>query len=81
MHPGTLWTNRLKAAAFAVAFVVTLFSTANWWSIYSLHAPACSPECAADFVTFYAAAELFVDHPASLYDIDQPIGLSKTDRS
>ncbi|MGH7782874.1 MAG: glycosyltransferase 87 family protein, partial [Candidatus Binatia bacterium] len=73
MHPGTLWSNRLKAAAFALALVLTLFSTANWWSIYSHHAPACSPECAADFVTFYAAAKLFVDHPGSLYDIDQQL--------
>ena len=71
MHPGTIWTNRLKAVALALGLVLALFSTLNWWSIYDRHAPPCSPQCAADFVTFYAAAKLFVDHPASLYDLDK----------
>jgi len=70
MHPGTIWSNRLKAVAFAFGLVLSLFSALNWWSIYDRHAPPCSPECAADFVTFYTAAKLLVDHPAALYDLD-----------
>ncbi|MGE5218836.1 MAG: glycosyltransferase 87 family protein, partial [Chloroflexota bacterium] len=70
MHPGTIWSNRLKAVAFAFGLVLSLFSALNWWSIYDRHAPPCSPECAADFVTFYAAAKLLVDRPAALYDLD-----------
>ena len=46
--------------------------SSNWWNIYTHHVPKCQHEnCVADFVTFYAAAQLIWDDRQSLYDLDR----------
>lgn len=71
MHSGTALHGYVKAAAFAIGLVLASYSAINWWSIFIDHAPPCSPECASDFVTFYAAAKQVRNDAASLYDLDQ----------
>jgi hypothetical protein len=72
-----VWNGRVKAAVFAIGLVLTTYSAANWWSIFVDHAPPCHPECAADFVTFYATAKLMSGNAASLYDLDQQFAYQK----
>src|SRR5262245_34454220 len=74
---GTAWGRRLKVAAFAVGLVLSTYSIANWRSIFIEHIPPCSPECTSDFVTFYATAQLVVENPAALYDLDQQLAYQK----
>lgn len=64
--------NRIKATVAGVGLGFALLMSFNWWNIYAHHVPKCSTEnCVADFVTFYAAAQLLWDDPQSLYDLDR----------
>ena len=66
------WINRIKATVAGVGLGLALLMSFNWWNIYAHHVPKCSTEnCVADFVTFYAAAQLLWDDRQSLYDLDR----------
>ena len=62
--------NRIKAGFVGVGLGLAFLMSLNWWNIYAHHVPKCSTDnCVADFVTFYAAAQLMWDDPQSLYDL------------
>ena len=64
--------NRIKACFVGVGLGLAFLMSLNWWNIYAHHVPKCSTDnCVADFVTFYAAAQLMWDDPQSLYDLDR----------
>jgi hypothetical protein len=64
--------NRIKAGFVGVGLGLAFLMSLNWWNIYAHHVPKCSTDnCVADFVTFYAAAQLMWDDPQSLYDLDR----------
>jgi hypothetical protein len=64
--------NRIKASLIGVGLALAFLMSVNWWNIYAHHVPKCSTDnCVADFVTFYAAAQLFWDDRQSLYDLDR----------
>jgi hypothetical protein len=64
--------NRIKAILVGVGLGLAFLMSLNWWNIYAYHVPKCSTDnCVADFVTFYAAAQLIRDDRQSLYDLDR----------
>jgi len=65
------WSNRIKAIVLGLGFALTYYSSANWWSIFAHHAPACAPTCTSDFVTFYAEAKLLREDMSALYDLNR----------
>lgn len=66
------WPNRIKAILAGLGLGLALLMSMNWWNIYAHHVPTCSSEnCVADFVTFYAEAQLFWDERQALYDVER----------
>ena len=64
--------NRIKASLVGVGLGLAFLMSFNWWNIYAHHVPKCSTDnCVADFVTFYAAAQLIWDDRQSLYDLER----------
>lgn len=64
--------NRIKASLVGVGLGLAFLMSLNWWNIYAHHVPKCTTDnCVADFVTFYAAAQLIRDDRQSLYDLDR----------
>jgi hypothetical protein len=72
MMASTSQVNRIKATLVGVGVGLAFLMSFNWWNIYTHHVPKCSTDnCVADFVTFYAAAQLIWDDRQSLYDLDR----------
>ena len=67
------WTNRIKATLVGVGLGLAVLMSNNWWNIYTHHVPKCPAEknCVADFVTFYAAAQMIWDDRQALYDLER----------
>jgi len=69
---------RIKATIFGLGLGLTFLMSTNWWSIYAYRLPKCPyPNCVADFVTFYAQAQLLLDDRRSLYDFDKQLAYQK----
>ena len=68
------WTSRIKAIIVGLGIGLAFLMSVNWWSIYAYRVPKCPhPNCVADFVTFYAQAQLIWDDRRSLYDLDKQL--------
>jgi hypothetical protein len=68
------WTGRVKAIMVGIGLGLAFLMSMNWWNIYAYHVPKCPyPNCVADFVTFYAQAQLIWDDRRSLYDLDKQL--------
>jgi hypothetical protein len=68
------WTGRIKAIIVGLGLGLAFLMSTNWWNIYAYHVPKCpQPNCVADFVTFYAQAQLIWDDRRSLYDLDKQL--------
>ncbi len=67
------WTKRIKAIVLGVGLGLAVLMSGNWWNIYTHHVPDCPTEknCVADFVTFYAAAQMIWDDRQALYDLER----------
>jgi hypothetical protein len=67
------WTKRIKAILLGVGLGLAVLMSGNWWNIYTDHVPKCPSEknCVADFVTFYAAAQMIRDDRQALYDLER----------
>ncbi len=68
------WTGRIKALIVGLGLGLAFLMSVNWWSIYADHRLKClQPNCVADFVTFYAQAQLIWDDRRSLYDLEKQL--------
>ena len=68
------WTGRIKAIIVGLGLGLAFLTSINWWNIYAYHVPKCPhPNCVADFVAFYAQAQLIWDDRRSLYDLDKQL--------
>lgn len=79
MNSSSRWSKRVKAIVFGIGIALALQTGGNWFRILTDRVPECGqPNCAADFVTFYAQAKLFWQEPRSLYDLDRQLAYQKT---
>lgn len=70
----TAWTGRIQAIIVGLGLGLAFLMSINWWNIYAYHVPKCPhPNCVADFVAFYAQAQLIWDDRRSLYDLDKQL--------
>ena len=72
------WTGRIKAIIVGLGLGLAFLMSTHWWNIYAYHVAKCPhPNCVADFVTFYAQAQLIWENPTALYDVNQQAAYQK----